>query len=158
MTSPEFDIDNAPDTVIGGQALDALEYFPDGMFQAIFISQFDFIATDLKEARRLLHKTGTLYLQSGPQGWAEESFGPSLEASTQLGDWVLDCRAHHGGLGIAAYEMGRRFVLIEQDSESQKVIRIRLKDIKVFAVDYHTRLNRSRVRASTRPEPNAPQK
>ena len=49
MTSPEFDIDNAPDTVIGGQALDALEYFPDGMFQAIFISQFDFIATDLKE-------------------------------------------------------------------------------------------------------------
>jgi hypothetical protein len=160
MTIPEFDTDSAPDTVIESEALDALEYFPDGTFQAIFVNQQ--AESKLEEAWKLLHETGTLYLQlnqsKAHQGWTEESFRSLLEASTRPGDWVLDYGAHHGDLGVAAFQMDRRFVLIEQDPEAQKVIRDRFQDEEMSGVEYHTRLNRSRVPTSKQPEPNAPQK
>ena len=166
MTIPEFDRDSAPDTVIESDALDALQYFPDGMFQAIFVNQTVFVnehaESEFEEAWRLLHKTGTFYLQlnesKAHQGWTEESFRSLLEASTRPGDWVLDYGAYHGSLGVAAFQMNRRFVLIEQDPEAQKAIRNRFQHEELSGVEYHTRLNRSRVPASTRPEPNAPQK
>ncbi len=49
-----------------------------------------------------------------------------LQASTKPGDWVLDFFAGSGTLGAVAQKLERRFVLIDENSESTRVIRERL--------------------------------
>jgi site-specific DNA-methyltransferase (adenine-specific) len=49
-----------------------------------------------------------------------------LQASTREGDWCLDPFAGSGTLGAAAAELGRRYVLIDSNPESVRVMQERL--------------------------------
>ena len=49
-----------------------------------------------------------------------------VQASTQPGDWCLDCFAGSGTLGVAAAELGRRYVLIDSNPEAWSVMQDRL--------------------------------
>ena len=49
-----------------------------------------------------------------------------IQASSREGDWVLDFFAGSGTTGAVAASLGRRFVLIDQNLESIKVMRARL--------------------------------
>jgi site-specific DNA-methyltransferase (adenine-specific) len=49
-----------------------------------------------------------------------------IQASSEPGDWVLDCFAGSGTLGAAAMELDRRFVLIEQNPDAIEVMKRRL--------------------------------
>ena len=46
-----------------------------------------------------------------------------IQASTNPGDWVLDCFAGSGTAGAAALELGRRFVMIDENPEAIDVMR-----------------------------------
>lgn len=52
-----------------------------------------------------------------------------VAASSRRGDWVLDFFAGSGTLGAAAAELGRRFVLVDQNPEAIEVMRRRLAPI-----------------------------
>lgn len=49
-----------------------------------------------------------------------------IQASTEPDDWVLDYFAGSGTTGAAAAELGRRFVLVDQNPEAIEVMRKRL--------------------------------
>lgn len=49
-----------------------------------------------------------------------------VAASSRPGDWVLDFFAGSGTTGAAAAELGRRFVLVDQNPEALEVMRTRL--------------------------------
>ncbi len=49
-----------------------------------------------------------------------------IQASSRPGDWCLDFFAGSGTLGVAARELGRRFVLIDSHSEAVEVMQRRL--------------------------------
>jgi site-specific DNA-methyltransferase (adenine-specific) len=49
-----------------------------------------------------------------------------VQASSQPGDWCLDFFAGSGTLGVAAAELGRRYVLIDQNPRAVAVMRSRL--------------------------------
>ncbi|MFC8302831.1 DNA-methyltransferase [Specibacter sp. NPDC057265] len=49
-----------------------------------------------------------------------------ISASTERGDWVLDFFGGSGTTGAAALELGRRFVLVDQNPEAIEVMRTRL--------------------------------
>ena len=53
-----------------------------------------------------------------------------VQASSAPGDWVLDFFAGSGTLGVAAAELGRRFVLIDNHAEAIATIRQRLTAIE----------------------------
>ncbi len=48
-----------------------------------------------------------------------------IQASSERGDWVLDFFAGSGVAGAAAQELGRRFVLVDQNPEAIKVMQKR---------------------------------
>jgi len=50
-----------------------------------------------------------------------------VQASTQPGDWCLDCFAGSGTLGAVAAKLGRRYVMIDCNPQAVKVMRARLK-------------------------------
>ena len=50
-----------------------------------------------------------------------------VQASTQPGDWCLDCFAGSGTLGAVAAQLGRRYVLIDCNPEAVEVMRARLR-------------------------------
>ena len=50
-----------------------------------------------------------------------------VQASSREGDWVLDFFAGSGTTGVVAAALGRRFVLVDESSESIGVIRARLE-------------------------------
>ena len=52
-----------------------------------------------------------------------------IQASSRPGDWVLDFFAGSGTTGAAAAELGRRYVLIDQNPEAIEVIRRRLSPL-----------------------------
>lgn len=52
-----------------------------------------------------------------------------IQASSNPGDWVLDCFAGSGTAGAVAAKLGRRFVLIDENPEAIDVIRARLARI-----------------------------
>nr|WP_237462487.1 site-specific DNA-methyltransferase [Leucobacter chromiireducens] len=54
-----------------------------------------------------------------------------IQASTRPGDWVLDAFAGSGTTGAAAAELGRRFVLIDDNPEATEVMRRRFADREV---------------------------
>jgi len=49
-----------------------------------------------------------------------------VQASSQPGDWCLDFFAGSGTLGVAAAELGRRYILIDQNPRAVAVMRSRL--------------------------------
>lgn len=51
-----------------------------------------------------------------------------VAASSRPGDWVLDFFAGSGTLGAAAGELGRRFVLVDQNPAALEVMRARLAE------------------------------
>jgi site-specific DNA-methyltransferase (adenine-specific) len=51
-----------------------------------------------------------------------------VQASSRPGDWCLDFFAGSGTLGAAAAELGRRYVLIDDNPEAVRVMRTRLED------------------------------
>ncbi|WMY77781.1 site-specific DNA-methyltransferase [Citricoccus sp. I39-566] len=51
-----------------------------------------------------------------------------VAASSRPGDWVLDFFAGSGTLGAAAAELGRRFVLVDQNPAALEVMRARLAE------------------------------
>jgi site-specific DNA-methyltransferase (adenine-specific) len=51
-----------------------------------------------------------------------------IQASSKPGDTVLDFFAGSGTTGFVAYELGRRFILIDQNPESIEVIKSRLPE------------------------------
>ena len=53
-----------------------------------------------------------------------------VQASSKPGDTVLDFFAGSGTLGEAAYELGRRFVLIDDNDEAQAVMAERFADME----------------------------
>ncbi|MFA5605581.1 MAG: DNA methyltransferase [Leucobacter sp.] len=57
-----------------------------------------------------------------------------IQASSRPGDWVLDPFAGSGTTGVAAAELGRRFVLIDEHPEAVSVMRRRFNQLGV-AVD-----------------------
>jgi site-specific DNA-methyltransferase (adenine-specific) len=52
-----------------------------------------------------------------------------VQASSQPGDWCLDCFAGSGTLGSVATSLGRRFVLIDSNPEAVAVARKRLEAV-----------------------------
>ncbi|MGZ4416451.1 MAG: DNA-methyltransferase [Gaiellaceae bacterium] len=50
-----------------------------------------------------------------------------VQASTQPGDWCLDFFAGSGTLGVAAAELGRRYVLVDSNPEACDVMQTRLR-------------------------------
>ena len=58
-----------------------------------------------------------------------------LSASSQEGDWVLDCFAGSGTTGAVAQKMNRRFVLIDNSAEAIGVMARRLDTAGVRYVD-----------------------
>ena len=50
-----------------------------------------------------------------------------IQASSRAGDWVLDAFAGSGTAGAAAAELGRKFVLIDDNAEAISVMRSRLR-------------------------------
>lgn len=59
-----------------------------------------------------------------------------LQASTRPGDWVLDFFAGSGTLGAAAFELDRRFVLVDENPEAVRVMRGRLSGNLLAGVDF----------------------
>ncbi|MBM7412700.1 site-specific DNA-methyltransferase (adenine-specific) [Clavibacter michiganensis] len=56
-----------------------------------------------------------------------------VQASSRPGDWVLDFFAGSGTTGAAARELGRRFVLVDENPQALEVMRARLAgDATVF--------------------------
>ncbi|WP_440662369.1 site-specific DNA-methyltransferase [Clavibacter nebraskensis] len=51
-----------------------------------------------------------------------------VQASSRPGDWVLDFFAGSGTTGAAARELGRRFVLVDENPQALEVMRARLAD------------------------------
>ncbi|MDO4067116.1 DNA-methyltransferase [Clavibacter michiganensis] len=51
-----------------------------------------------------------------------------VQASSRPGDWVLDFFAGSGTTGAAARELGRRFVLVDENPQAVEVMRARLAD------------------------------
>ncbi len=51
---------------------------------------------------------------------------------TDEGDEVLDCFAGSGSIGVAAQELNRKFIMIEQDKEYCNIAINRLKQLKLF--------------------------
>ncbi|WP_308726709.1 site-specific DNA-methyltransferase [Clavibacter sp. VKM Ac-2542] len=51
-----------------------------------------------------------------------------VQASSRPGDWVLDFFAGSGTTGAAARELGRRFVLVDENPQAIEVMRARLAD------------------------------
>jgi len=49
-----------------------------------------------------------------------------IQASSNPGDWVLDCFAGSGTTGAVAAQLGRRFVLIDQNPQAMAVMKDRL--------------------------------
>jgi site-specific DNA-methyltransferase (adenine-specific) len=49
-----------------------------------------------------------------------------VQASSERGDWVLDCFAGSGTLGAVALATGRRFVLVDNNPDAIAVMRQRL--------------------------------
>ena len=49
-----------------------------------------------------------------------------VQASTRPGDWCLDFFAGSGTLGVAAAELGRRYVLVDSNPEAWEVMQERL--------------------------------
>ena len=49
-----------------------------------------------------------------------------IQASSREGDWVLDFFAGSGTTGVAAAELGRRFVLVDESADAVRIIRERL--------------------------------
>ena len=49
-----------------------------------------------------------------------------VQASSRPGDWVLDCFAGSGTTGVAARELGRRFVLVDENPQAVAIMRDRL--------------------------------
>jgi site-specific DNA-methyltransferase (adenine-specific) len=58
-----------------------------------------------------------------------------VQASSRPGDLVLDFFAGSGTTGVAAWESGRRFVLIDNNPEAIRVMAHRLKDVPCDFVD-----------------------
>ena len=56
-----------------------------------------------------------------------------VQASSQPGDWVLDGFAGSGTTGAAAAELGRRFLLVDQNPDAIAVMRQRLNSAAEFA-------------------------
>lgn len=54
-----------------------------------------------------------------------------VAASTREGDWVLDFFAGSGTTGAAARELGRRYVLVDENPQAIEVMRERLPEAKV---------------------------
>lgn len=54
-----------------------------------------------------------------------------VAASTRAGDWVLDFFAGSGTTGAAAKELGRRYVLVDENPQAIEVMRERLPEAKV---------------------------
>ena len=50
-----------------------------------------------------------------------------IQASSQAGDWVLDPFAGSGTTGVAAHDLGRKFLLIDQHEEAVRIMRRRLQ-------------------------------
>jgi site-specific DNA-methyltransferase (adenine-specific) len=67
-------------------------------------------------------KTG--YATQKPEGIVRRI----VQASSQPGDWVLDCFAGSGTLGAVALAIGRRFVLVDNNPEAIAIMRTRLGD------------------------------
>jgi site-specific DNA-methyltransferase (adenine-specific) len=65
-------------------------------------------------------KTG--YATQKPQGILRRI----IQASSREGDWVLDCFAGSGTTGVVADQLGRRFVMIDDNPEAIAVMRRRL--------------------------------
>jgi site-specific DNA-methyltransferase (adenine-specific) len=61
-----------------------------------------------------------------------------LQPSSRPGDWVLDFFAGSGTTGVAAAELGRRFVLVDENPDAVQVMRRRLP----AATDYRTATGR----------------
>lgn len=57
-----------------------------------------------------------------------------VQASSNEGEWVLDFFAGSGTAGAAATELGRRFVLVDQNPEAIEVMRQRLSDAEFVAL------------------------
>ena len=58
-----------------------------------------------------------------------------VAASSNPGDVVLDFFAGSGTTGVAAHELGRRFILVDNNPEAVEVMRKRLKGMDVRFVD-----------------------
>ena len=58
-----------------------------------------------------------------------------LSASSQEGDWVLDCFAGSGTTGAVAEQMNRRYVLIDDNDEAVRTMHRRLGTVGVRYVD-----------------------
>jgi len=56
-----------------------------------------------------------------------------IQASSAPGDWVLDFFAGSGTTGAVAAELGRRFVLVDENPEAVAIMRERLPSGTVFA-------------------------
>ena len=59
-----------------------------------------------------------------------------IQASTEPGDWVLDFFGGSGTTGAASLELGRRFVLVDQNPEAIEVMRTRLDPEAVTFIKY----------------------
>ena len=55
-----------------------------------------------------------------------------IQASSNPGDWVLDFFAGSGTTGAAADDLGRRYLLIDENPEAISVMRSRLPDARVI--------------------------
>jgi site-specific DNA-methyltransferase (adenine-specific) len=55
-----------------------------------------------------------------------------VQASSAPGDWVLDFFAGSGTTGAVAHQLGRRFVLMEQNPDAIAIMRSRLRDATRF--------------------------
>lgn len=60
-----------------------------------------------------------------------------IEASTNVGDVVLDCCMGSGTTGVAALRLGRRFVGIEREAEYYEIAkrRIEAEELPLFAAN-----------------------
>ena len=74
-------------------------------------------------------KTG--YPNQKPEGIVRRM----VQASTRPGDWVLDFFAGSGTTGAVAQQLGRRFVLVDDNPEAVAVMRRRLTAGSVIFVD-----------------------
>ncbi len=58
-----------------------------------------------------------------------------VQASSNPGDWVLDFFAGSGTTGAAAGELGRRFLLVDENPEAVAIMRSRLPDARFVTMD-----------------------
>ncbi|MDR1635193.1 MAG: site-specific DNA-methyltransferase [Bifidobacteriaceae bacterium] len=87
-------------------------------------------------------KTG--YATQKPEGIARRI----IQASSRAGDWVLDFFAGSGTTGAVAAQLGRRFVLVDNNPEAIAVMRCRLGALGPTApIDYRTIPDRERPEA-----------